>query len=902
VIDDERLQELLTKASSLYHSGEYKGAIDAWREALGVDPSNQKAQEGIRMATLLLGDWEPASSPGAGETADSAEPADGAPLVEPDLGPEETEARLDLGIARVKQFLAERKYSEAIEGARGLLPLSPENQEIQRLLEEAQHAFESSPFIEEHLTLARELMQQERYAEAEAECKKVFVLDSSHPGARTLLAQIREKIQGTLKRAADQLGGMTVKMTLPEYLAASKAKPGGTAPGPSKGPARPPSAEPGQPAPPAGEARAAAPPAAAPRLDGEIVLDGSEEPAIPLAHGPREHRPPIDAGAAASPEPAGETIGLADGEAAASQEDVAARSLLDAAFADAGIEPPGAGAEPPVPATEPPGTDAGPAGGGPATAAQGDKGGPFAAPTVVQAKTVVPAQVRLVPRTPPSEPAQPPAKASEPLPPAPSLETPPGDDAAWEAELTQLNIKTEQRDLLRGTPAKIGSAPPDPQADADLMSLLDQDFAGIPEPAKPAKTAPEKPSQKKAAPAKPGPVASAGAKGTVGTAPAASTPRPPRKEGARSGAAVSEAPAESETPAVSEAPAMAPRERHPPRRPAPPPPKPRSRVPGFLAFLGFLILAGGAAGWWFLYRPRTAAGAGSPAHPASPPSASSSNPAGAAADKVIPTPIGAGGRQVAQSQQGAAPGAPAAGGANNAPDAAAALGGAQPGTGAPAQTANAPAASGAAGAPAPGGANASAPARTAAPPAPPEPIKPVQQRALPPEEAHRRVASFTADGRRLMAEGKWHEARAKLNAALALDPANIGIKELADQTQAKIDEEQHLLDDFESAKKFFSDKDYENALRKFYRLPRDKGLGDIDRYIRNSWFNWAATSMKAGNATDALVKLKELLEVDPDDAEALKLQEVAEHYVSKAKDRVYYAFTDTLHLRTFDQK
>ena len=54
MIDDERLQELLAKASSLSNSGEYKGAIDAWKEALGVDPGSQKAQEGIRMATLLL--------------------------------------------------------------------------------------------------------------------------------------------------------------------------------------------------------------------------------------------------------------------------------------------------------------------------------------------------------------------------------------------------------------------------------------------------------------------------------------------------------------------------------------------------------------------------------------------------------------------------------------------------------------------------------------------------------------------------------------------------------------------------------------------------------------------------------------------------------------------------------
>src|SRR5262249_43249783 len=135
VVDDERLQELLAKASSLYNNGEYKGAIETWHEALGVDPDSQKAKEGIRMATLLLGDSEPLTAPGAAESAGL--PADGGDPTAADLPPEEAEARVDLGIARLKQLLAERKYAEAIEGAQGLLPLAQDSSEIQRLLEEA---------------------------------------------------------------------------------------------------------------------------------------------------------------------------------------------------------------------------------------------------------------------------------------------------------------------------------------------------------------------------------------------------------------------------------------------------------------------------------------------------------------------------------------------------------------------------------------------------------------------------------------------------------------------------------------------------------------------------------------------------------------------------------------------
>ncbi|OLD65093.1 MAG: hypothetical protein AUI47_02900 [Acidobacteria bacterium 13_1_40CM_2_68_5] len=153
-----------------------------------------------------------------------------------------------------------------------------------------------------------------------------------------------------------------------------------------------------------------------------------------------------------------------------------------------------------------------------------------------------------------------------------------------------------------------------------------------------------------------------------------------------------------------------------------------------------------------------------------------------------------------------------------------------------------------------------------------------------------------------MGIGKWRESRAKLQAVLALDPANIEVKELADRVQAKIDDDQKLQDEFDSVKKLYADKDYENALRKLYRLPRDKGLGDIDLYIRNAWYNWAVVLLKAGNARDAQQKLSESLTLDPDDASALKLQEVSERYTNRAKDRVYYAFTDSLALRALDQR
>ena len=876
VIDDEKLQELLAKASSLYNNGEYKGAIEAWQGALTVDPASQKAREGIRMATLLLGDFD--SAPPAGPEEASALPADGADTTAADLPVEEAEARLDLGVARVKQLLAERKYAEAIEGAQGLLPLGPDSPEILSLLEEAQHAFESVPFIEEHLSLARELLNQERFSEAEAECKKVFTLDATHPGAKALLKDIRDKIQASLKAAASRLGGMTVKLTMPQAIAAGVKLRSGA-------PVEPPKA-------PTPKAAAAPPPDV---FEGsEPVLD--EEPQTPES-----------------------------GPGALAQEDVAARAALEAAFKD-----PSLGATTPE---ESPfeTTSEGPVGIGVPVPPAAKK------EEVVEARTIRPPTSRVVPKgpvpaEPPApaspvepppvvsghtkktpEPSTPPTQAKTPaakgvaaastMPPAPASKTASpkpvaphtpaapagavpvsdvGEDAtaAWETELTQLNLKDKERGLLRGTGAKATGAPVQ-AGDMDLMSLLDS--GGMP-------GMPGSEAEQAAPQAEPVPLAK-------------------QKESTKPHARVA---SPAEKPAARERPSAAVKLRAPDRpRPAATP-KSGSSVMKYLLLL--IILAGGGWGGWYLYTqpgllqrllPRLLGGAGQPSQPVAPPAGSPSGTVDGG-HGPIPTPIGGTSRQqAAVPQQGdpsspsstgamALPGGPASGAATAPPSG--------PGTAPPPQAA-VPGAGGSAphaGTSQNTGVNA-APVTSRVPPSS-EPIKPTTVPPLSKEEMQRKIATYTADGRRLMGLGKWREARAKLSAVLALDPANIEVKDLADKAQAKIDENQSLQDEFDSTKRLYAEKDYENALRKLYRLPRDKGLGDVDLYIRNAWYNWAVVLMKAGNSKDAIVKLSEELAVDPDDAFALKLQEVAEKYTNRAKDRTYYAFTDGLTLRAFDQK
>src|SRR5215470_7724759 len=95
-------QQLLTKATALYHSGDYQQAIQVWQEIFALEPKNQRAMEGIRMASLLL------------EEAQTAAASD---VVEESAAPESPEviAKVREGIQKVRSFLASARYLDAME-------------------------------------------------------------------------------------------------------------------------------------------------------------------------------------------------------------------------------------------------------------------------------------------------------------------------------------------------------------------------------------------------------------------------------------------------------------------------------------------------------------------------------------------------------------------------------------------------------------------------------------------------------------------------------------------------------------------------------------------------------------------------------------------------------------------
>ena len=173
---------------------------------------------------------------------------------------------------------------------------------------------------------------------------------------------------------------------------------------------------------------------------------------------------------------------------------------------------------------------------------------------------------------------------------------------------------------------------------------------------------------------------------------------------------------------------------------------------------------------------------------------------------------------------------------------------------------------------------------------------------LTPEEARKEISRLSREGKRLMEQGDYRGAAVAFSQVLDLDAANLDIKEQLDEATAKILEQKRLEEDVQTGKDLFLEKDYESALRKFYRLPHDRNLGNLDLFIRNAWYNWGVISLKAGNCPDALQRLQEALTVDPGDSDAHKQQEVADHYKDRPKDRAFYAYVDRLSLRTLDQK
>ena len=63
----ERIKQLHEHASERYFSGDYQGALEAWRDVLGLDPADEQALGGLRLASQFVEHASPAFAEGSGE-------------------------------------------------------------------------------------------------------------------------------------------------------------------------------------------------------------------------------------------------------------------------------------------------------------------------------------------------------------------------------------------------------------------------------------------------------------------------------------------------------------------------------------------------------------------------------------------------------------------------------------------------------------------------------------------------------------------------------------------------------------------------------------------------------------------------------------------------------------------
>jgi hypothetical protein len=156
------------------------------------------------------------------------------------------------------------------------------------------------------------------------------------------------------------------------------------------------------------------------------------------------------------------------------------------------------------------------------------------------------------------------------------------------------------------------------------------------------------------------------------------------------------------------------------------------------------------------------------------------------------------------------------------------------------------------------------------------------------------------EGQDLFASGEYARAAETFKKALSLDPVNPDIAGWQAKAEDQVRERRRVEAQRSTAVEAFESKDFETALRKFYRLQQEEPDGPYARYIANSWYNWGLQFLAAGNLREADRKMDEVLAVRPDDQEAMSIKELVAEYQNRAKDRLFYIRIEALRYRPLD--
>ncbi len=179
----ERIAELHEQASERYLNGDYDGALQAWRDVLGIDPGNEQARDGLHMAAQFVEPKPPVVSPPSPAVEDELD--QGLKILDSlgattRLSRDVVDGMIDLNPAPERDetpaphSLQDQQFGlEAVPRSTppALAPESAAASELKRrvddLLGEAKAAFQAGDHDEAKAILSRLAILDEDYAEAE---------------------------------------------------------------------------------------------------------------------------------------------------------------------------------------------------------------------------------------------------------------------------------------------------------------------------------------------------------------------------------------------------------------------------------------------------------------------------------------------------------------------------------------------------------------------------------------------------------------------------------------------------------------------------------------------------------------------------------------------------------------
>ncbi|UCF81468.1 MAG: hypothetical protein JSV08_03400 [Acidobacteriota bacterium] len=208
------------------------------------------------------------------------------------------------------------------------------------------------------------------------------------------------------------------------------------------------------------------------------------------------------------------------------------------------------------------------------------------------------------------------------------------------------------------------------------------------------------------------------------------------------------------------------------------------------------------------------------------------------------------------------------------------------------------------------------------PPPPPEPEpEPEPELDGPSKEAFlaaqkEKAARLFKDARAFYSKRKYAEAAAAIAESTSLNPTNLEAIDFKEKVDLALAASQEETARYERALKSFKERNYEEALRQFYRMKEVRYYSrelqetvargwyslqvkpeEVDAYIEKSWYNRGVVSLWDENSELTIEAFREYLLLRPDDKEARKHLSVAERYSRRPKDENYRQYVSFLKLR-----